>query len=260
MADLDTAPTTSYSDPIYDRLEQVAQRIRRLKWLIIGVLLACIVLGLWLRATLKNNPGATSAVAYAEAREQADDAERSKRLDALLKDEKTTPYFKARAALDLAQVALLAAKVDEARNLVAQAKGFASGAGQPELDLIVRLGEGAVAEDAKDLDAALAAYDQVAGSAGAKFAVHYLTAAIGAARVEQKQGKHAEVIQRLEPVLTRTDDVSKQLMPLAKAIYWESKRAVDGAPKEVPASADAAAGGAAPAPADAAPSSAPAGN
>lgn len=251
MADLDTAPTTSYSDPIYDRLEQVAQRIRRLKWLILGVILASIAIGVWVRANLKHNPGSASAVAYAEARELGDETQRKARLESLLGQEKTTPFFRARAALDLAQMALFAANVDEARRLVEQAKGHAAGAESPELELIVGLGEAAVAEDAKELDAALAAYEKVAAAAGARFPVHALTAAIGAARVEQQQGKHTAVLERLGAVLERTDEVSQQLMPLAKAIHWESQRASQGGPKEAPKpAADAtapAADGAAPA-------------
>ena len=240
MADLDTAPTTSYSDPIYDRLEQVAHRIRRLKWLILGLIMVFICLGLWLRAVLKRNPDAVSAVAYVEALEAPEGDKRTSHLQALLANDKATPFFRARAALDLAQVALLASKIDEAKGLVEKAKGFAVEAKSPELALIVSLAQGAVAEDGKDYDTALAAYEKVVRDAGAKFVVHFLTAAIGAARVEQMQGKHAEVIHRLDPVLTRTDEMSKQLMPLAKVIYWESKRSLEGGPKEAPKPAAAA--------------------
>ena len=234
MADLDTAPTTSYSDPIYDRLELVAQRIRHLKWLILGLILVCICLGLWLRAKLKHNPDAISAVAYAEALDLSEDDKRKTQLETLLANGEATPFFRARAALDLAQVALLAGKLDDAKGLVDQAKAFAVDAKSPELALIVSLAQGAVAEDGKDYDTALAAYEKVVRDAGPKFAVHNLTASIGAARVEQMQGKHAEVIQRLDPELARTDEVSKQLLPLAKVIYWSSKRALDGGPKEAP--------------------------
>jgi len=251
MADLDTATTTSYSDPIYDRLEMVAQRIRRLRWLIVGILFLCIAGGLVLRAMLKHNPASASAVAYAEAL-AAPEAERSGKLTSLFANDKATAYYRARCALDLAQIALFAAKVDEAKELVAKAKGFADQANNDELSLIVRLGQAAVAEDAKDLDAALADYERVEDAAGAKFAAHYLTAVLGAARVHQAQGKHKEVIERLEPVLTRSDEAAKSLMPLMKVIYWTSKLAVDGGPREAPKPAAAAVEvpAAAPAPAD----------
>ena len=90
MADLDTAPTTSYSDPIYDRLEQVAQRIRRLKWLILGLIVVSICLGLWMRAVLKRNPDAVSAVAYVEALEAPEGDKRTSHLQALLANDKAT--------------------------------------------------------------------------------------------------------------------------------------------------------------------------
>lgn len=246
MAD-DNAPTTSYSDPIYDRLEVIASRVRRAKWIIIGFLLVCLVAGLVVRKVVGSNPHGASAAAFISAQDERDPDKRRAALNALAADEKATPFFRARAALELIQLALDEGRLDDGRSHLARARTLAGEAKSPELDLSVRLGAAAVAEDAGELDSALGDYESVERQS-ARFPVHGMTALLGQARILARQEKHAEIIQRLEPALTRTDEAAVALREVVQVAYWRAKRAIEGAPAtiepvvEKPADAPAADG------------------
>lgn len=232
MADptVDTAPTTSYSDPIYDRLEALSHRVRRARWAIIAAIVAAVALGLGLRAYFNHRPEASSAVAFIKANDEADAGKRSAALQALVGDEAATPFFRAKAALELCQEALTAGKPADAKGWAAKASAAAAQAQDDELSLAARLSEAAVAEDAGELDAAFAHYEAVQGKAGSKFVNHYLLAVYGAARIEKGQGKAKAALERLDPVVTRSDDAARPLLPLLQSLYWACKREVDGGP------------------------------
>ncbi len=260
---IDTAPTTSYSDPIYDRLERAAQSVRRRWYLVALFLVLCLAGGLVLRWWQSRNPEAASAVAFVRARGE----EATKRDEALRKvatAEATTPAFRARAWQEVAQIALLDGKIDAARDAIAKAKDEAAKTKSDELILAVRLSQGAVAEDAGQLDEAFTHYDDVR-SHGQKFPAQYVPAVLGVGRVLAAQHKPAEAMTALEDVMSRTDDGVEGLVSLARSLYWRCKREAEGAPVTVPKveavkTVSAAVDGAipAPAPADAAPAPTPA--
>jgi len=232
MADptLDTAPTTSYSDPIYDRLEALSHRVRRARWVIVAAIIVAVALGLGLRAYFNHRPEATSAVAYIKARDAAKPDERTNALKALADDAATTPFFRAKAAIELCQDAITAGNAADAKSWASKASAAAALANDPEMSLAARLSEGAVAEDAGELDTALAHYDAVQAKAGAKYVNHFLLAVYGAARIEKAQNNAKAALERLEPVVTRGDDAAKPLLPLLQSLYWACKREVEGGP------------------------------
>lgn len=244
MADptVDTAPTTSYSDPIYDRLEILSNRVRRARWVIVAAIIAAVVLGLGLRAYLNNRPEASSAVAYIKARDAAKPEERTAALKALAENAATTPFFRAKAAMELCQEAITAGNAADAKTWSGKTSTAAALANDPELSLAARLSEGAVAEDAGELDAALVHYEAVQTKAGAKYVSHFLLAVYGAARIEKAQKKPKAALERLEPVVSRGDDAAKALLPLLQSLYWSCKREVDGGPTTTaaPAKSEAA--------------------
>src|SRR4051812_25624292 len=93
---IDSAPTTSYSDPIYDRLEMLSNRVRRARWLIIAAIVVAVFLGLGLRALLNNHPEAASAEAFIKAREEEGSERQQAALKAIVDNAKITPFFRAK--------------------------------------------------------------------------------------------------------------------------------------------------------------------
>lgn len=234
MADpVDTAPTTSYSDPIYDRLEALSNRIRRAKWIIIIAIIVAVVGGVVLRSTLQNRPEARSAVAFVSAQQERDDAQRRTALAAVADDDKATAFFRARAALELVQLELADGKADAAATWVSKATHLAADVDDDQLGLAVRSAQAAVAEDAGQLEEALALYDSVASSGLVASPTHGLVAVLGAARIELAQGKAEAAIERLEPHIERIEPELDQILSIVRLLYWQAKRAVAGAPAVV---------------------------
>lgn len=232
MADptIDSVPTTSYSDPIYDRLEMLSQRVRRARWVIVAAIIVAVALGLGLRAMLHHRPEASSALAFIKAHDHEDAASRRSAFQALVDDPAITPFFRAKAALELCQEALTAGQPADAKAWASKASAAAGQAKDDELSLAARLSEAAVAEDAGELDAALGHYEMVQGKAGSKFVSYHLLGVYGAARVERAQGKAKAALERLDPVVSRSDDAARPLLPLLQILYWACKREVEGGP------------------------------
>lgn len=233
MADPLDSTTTSYSDPIYDRLEALSQRIRRFKWAVIGAIVLAVVIGIAVKQFLNDRPMARSAVAFVKAEGEAEPAAQRSAFEAIVADAKATAFFRARAAVEIAQTLVAEGKAAEAKTWVDQAKGFASEAKDDQLDLAVRLLEAAVAEDAGDYEAALTAYAAVERNGVIPFPAHGLVGALGAARVEVVQGKPADALARLEPYLERIDAEYDAVLTDIRLLYWQAKRSVDGEPQTV---------------------------
>jgi hypothetical protein len=165
-------PTTSYSDPFYDRLESLAQRITKRLWLVLLALVVIIVAAVVTHASLRDTPIAASANQFLNAAtirmeaEQGRDpvmratklADADKAFAAVAADETVTPYYRARASLELAQLQLDRSELSAAKASVEKARAFAAKAGDPDLDLAIGLSEAAVQLQNNELTAAEASY------------------------------------------------------------------------------------------------------
>jgi hypothetical protein len=267
-----TGPTTSYSDPIYDRLESVAQRLTRRLGLVLFALLAGIVVAVIIHSRLQESPEAASANAFTKAQDKLEeatrerDAEKTAKLAAAItglqevaSNEKITPFFRSRALIELVQQDLSANNPGEAKAHAAKALDLANQSQDGELKLKAELSIAAVQLQAGDLVEAEKSYLQAESHAGAKSADSAIVAALGAARAMELQGKLEEAATKLETITSRVDAAAHELVQLARQQYWRLKRlqALKDAPPAAPAPGAAPATGAA-APPAAAPGAAPA--
>ncbi len=245
MAD-DLGPSTSYSDPFYDRLDAFAQVIKRAWPLVLLVVVLGIVGVFVLNSALQRHPEAGSAARFIAARDEADATKRTAAFQALLADAQVTPTFRARAGIEVVQELLLKGDTASAAPVALKVIEAATAANDPEIQLAAKLTRAAVHQQAGELDLAISLFSETKRAAGAKYQVAQLTAVLGSAQVLTAQGKRDEAIAELEPLTTRTDLGAESLLSLAKAMYWDLKRQV----------AEAAAPAPAPAPAPAAPATA----
>lgn len=257
-------PTTSYSDPFYDRLEAVAQRIAKRLWLVLLALVVVVVVAVVTHAAMRDTPIAASAGLFIDAatkrmeadrvREPAERtaklAEAEKAFAAVAADETVTPYYRARACLELAQLELDRSAITEAKASVEKARGWAAKALDPDLDLAVGLSEAAVLFQAGDHATAETRYLNVERAAGLTHPDRQIAATIGAAQAMVAQNRIEDAIAKLEVLANRNDNNATMLLSLAKKEYWALKRrlATPAATSDAPAApAPAAPGPVAPA-------------
>jgi tetratricopeptide (TPR) repeat protein len=244
-----TGPSTSYSDPIYDRLETVAQRVtNRLKIILIGLIIF-IVAAVFTHQAMKNNPTAASANQFLQAMTLKDEAdssrnpgERTSKLDEahkaltkVVQDDKVQPYFRARAAIELGQINLNRSQLTDAASVIAQAKTFATQAQNRDLELAVGLSEAAIALQKGEHANAEKLYSQVERAAGTDFPDRQFAGAFGAAKALELQGNLDDAIAKLETLINRSDANAQLLITMAKNEYWNLKRRKESAPAAAPA-------------------------
>ena len=267
-----TGPTTSYSDPIYDRLESVAQRLTRRLGLVILALLVGIAVAVIIHSRMQESPEAASASAFTKAQDQVEeanrerDAEKAAKLAAALtalqgvaSNEKITPFFRSRAFIELVQQDLSANHLGEGKAHAAKALELATQSQDSELRLKAELSVAAVQLQAGENAEAEKSYLQVESHAGAKSADSSIVAVLGAARAMELQGKLEEAATKLESITSRVDASAHELVQLARQQYWRLKRlqALKDAPPAAPAPGAAPTGSGAPAGAAPAPGAAP---
>ncbi len=220
----DQSPVTSYSDPIYDRLEGLAHAIRQRMALCIAVLVALVAVAVLVNRRLKDTPMAASAAAFVPAGEERDPAKLAAAYAKLADDPAITPLFRARACIELTQIALGAGKVDEAKAHVAKAAEQAGAIDSLDLNLAVQLSRAAVELQSGDAAKAEDTYSRVERSAGAKNPDRQLAATLGVVLAQEKQGKMDDAIAKLEPLVGRADAQARSLLDMARAKYWQLKR------------------------------------
>ncbi len=251
-----TGPTTSYSDPIYDRLESVAQRLTRRLGLVLLALLVFLVVAVVVHARLQDSPEAASANAYTKAREQLDEAERERdpvkaakvaaaltALQGVAANEKITPFFRGRAFIELVQQDLNANNLGEAKAHAAKAVEYALASQDSELQLKAELSAAAVQLQAGANAEAEKAYLLAERHAGAKSADSAIVAALGAARAMELQGHLEDAAAKLETITSRVDAAAHELVQLARQQFWRVKRQLalkDAAPAAPAPASDAA--------------------
>lgn len=227
-------PTTSYSDPLYDRLEAVAQRItRRLGLILVGLVIA-ITVAVLVHGWMHENPTAASADAYLTIATKRDEAQRShdpvkvaaaaKEFEALAANADINTFFRARALIELVQHDLDRGDAAAAKAHAAKAKDLAAQAADDDLQLAAGLSAAAADLQVGDLPAAEKAYATVERAAGATFPDRQIAAIQGVAKAIELQGRLDDAIAKLEPLVNRTDKSAGALLDLAKQQYWRLKR------------------------------------
>jgi HPt (histidine-containing phosphotransfer) domain-containing protein len=221
MAD-DNGPTTSYSDPFYDRLDLLAQQVRRQWALVVLVILIFIGVGITIQVAMTSRPEAAAANAYLDALQEREPAKAEAALAAVLNGT-GTPHFRAKAGIDLTELRLRTGDLAGARTAAQSALLQAQAAEEPDLVFAAQLTVGAVAEQAGDTAAAESAARQVYGAAAA-FPATRLAAQLALARALEQAGRPQEAVELLEPLLTRTDSGAGRLLDLAAVEYWRLRR------------------------------------
>jgi hypothetical protein len=225
MAQLpDVGPSTSYSDPIYDRLESLSQRIVRRLWLIIGALLVTVVLAVVIHAYLNESPGAASAARFLKALEGNDEVKQATALQALTTDQQISADIRARASIELAQRALEKDDAKAAKTHADQAVEVARQSENAEVQLSAGLSQAAAVFQAGDHAAAEKLYAGVERAAGAKHPDSQIAAVLGAVKAMEAQGRLEDAIGKLEGVIGRTDTGARPLIASARLHYWRLKR------------------------------------
>jgi len=263
--------TTSYSDPFYDRLETLAQRIAKRMWLVILALVVVVVVAVVTHAAMRDTPIAASAghfldaaTKHMEAKQAREPGERTAKLVeaekafvAVAADESVTPYYRARACIELTQLELDRSAITEAKAAIGKARAWAAKALDPDLDLAVGLSEAAVLFQAGDHAAAETAYLKVERGAGLTYPDRQIAATLGAAQAMVAVNRIDDAIAKLEVLANRNDSNATMLLSVAKNEYWALKRRQAAPPaKPITPEAPAAPTSAVPAPAatvDAAP-------
>jgi tetratricopeptide (TPR) repeat protein len=229
-----------------------------------------VAIAVVIHQTMKDNPTAASANLFLNALTTKQEAEQSRmpngpavNLDAANKaftdvatNESVTPYYRARAYIELTQIALTRSQLSDASTAIGQAKNWATQCNDSDLDLAVGLSEAAVALQKGEYPVAETLYLSVANAAGANNPDRQFAGIIGAAKAMELQNNLEGAIAKLEEVINRSDNNATMLINLAKNTYWSLKRRqATPAPAPAPAPAPEAP---APAPTGEAPQPAPA--
>lgn len=248
MAD-DDAPLSSYSDPIYDRLDALSRQVRKQWWLVILVVIVIALAAIAVRLWLHREPAALGGAIAASASAEQDPAKREAAWSELADGAKHDLGFRAAACIELSQILLDRGDAIKARERAKQAEDFAREAKDVDLQLAAGLSHAAALLDSGDANAALDLYEKAARGAGAQYPARKLAGELGAAVCLERLGKPDEALLRLEPLTTRSERGAEQVVQLATAMYWRLKRAAEPST----ASPAPAANDAAPAASDAAP-------
>lgn len=223
----DDAPISSYSDPIYDRLDAFGQHLRR-QWPVYVLAIVLITITTVVVATvMRNRPDAAAAAEFSLAVEEQDEAKRAEKLANVGAGGKSA--FRVIALNELVGLKLKANDLAGARTTAAEAVAAADAGEDAHLQLVTRLSQAAVSAQAGDYPAAAEAYRKVVTRAGstAKLAAERLAGQLGAAQALAKQNTAAarqEAIEILEPLLTRSDESARHLLELGTGLYWRLRR------------------------------------
>ena len=237
MAQSDSTTSSSYSDPIYDRLDILAQAVRHRWYIYVTALLLIIFVALLIRREINNRPDQVSAAAFSRAFDGKDEPESLGRFKALAEDAKADPYSRAPAWIEVTQYRLNADDANAAKIAAQNAVTQASATHDTEIKALSRLSLAAAEYQLGDFADALNDYSSLAGSLGAREAALDLEANLGKARTLQSQGKLSDAAATLEPLLTRQDAGAEKQLDVARVLYWSIKRAMQPLPAIAPLSA-----------------------
>ncbi len=219
----EAGPSSSYSDPIYDRLDTFAQGIKRRWWIYVLVLVVVIVVAQVVRHWAVERPDAASSTAFNLALEKSDQDSRAIAMKELAEDAATADYWRARAYIEVAQNRFSKDDGPGAKEAAQKAVQLADKTPDQELKYAARLTLAGAEYQLNDLEAAAKDYAAVE-SAGGRFLSQQLEATLGAARTLTKSGKPDEAMAKLEPLIGRSDAGATELLNVARTMYWTLKR------------------------------------
>ncbi len=229
----DDAPLSSYSDPLYDRLDAISRQVRRLWWLfalsIIAIALGAAAFRLWMH----REPTAASAalaIDATEAQQRGDTVRRDELWSKLADGADYEAGFRAAACMELTQSALNRGDGIQARKRAQEAEDHARRSGDQSLLLAAGLSRAAALLDEGKATEAFELYQKTSTGAGTRHPARQFEAELGAARCLEKQGKIDDAMLRLEPLLTWPDEGAKKLVEIARSNYWRLKRTKAGEP------------------------------
>ena len=231
-------------------------------------LVVVVVVAVVTHAAMRDTPIAASAGHFIDAATKRMEAERirepgertAKLADAekafigVSNNESVTPYYRARACIELTQMELDRSALAEAKATIERAKSLAVHAQDPDLDLAIGLSEAAVLFQAGEHANAETRYQQVERAAGLTHPDRQIAAIIGTAQAMVAQNRIEDAIAKLEVLANRSDNNATMLLSVAKKEYWTLKRRLATPAAKPTASAPAPTA----APTDAAPAPAPA--
>ncbi|MFW5859262.1 MAG: hypothetical protein ACOCYP_04505 [Planctomycetota bacterium] len=177
---------SSYSDPVYDRLEQVAHGLGRTWWLYVVAAVLAVVIALAMRSFFDLSPSAEAYRLLRNATDEGDDA-----LAAFVDNAELPAEYRVHAALQAAQTELMAGRTAAAGELLEQAAALA---GQSEhrtqvLELTTGLSRAAMLEDAGQSEEAMGIYEDVELRAGRDNPIQAILAGVGAVRCREAQAQ-----------------------------------------------------------------------
>lgn len=162
MSDPNQTPTaSSYSDPIYDRLEGFFWGLARRWGLVIIAVVVAAVLAVILRNITKRTPDADALFRIQQAFKKKESGETLKELMVIVEDAKVPPEFRAQAANLAADDLANGQKYEEARKLLERGLTWAKEVRQPSLELGIQLGIGHMLESSGAYSEAMAIFTKV---------------------------------------------------------------------------------------------------
>lgn len=237
----EAGPSTSYSDPIYDRLDTFAQGIKRRWWIYLIALIAVIVIAQLVRRSAVERPDAASSTTFNLALEKPTPEARASAMSELAADGNAADYWRARAWIEVAQERFGKDDAAGAKEAATKSLQLADKTGDQELKYAARLSLAGAEYQLNELDAAAKDYAAVE-TAGGRYLSQQLEATLGAARTLAKSGKTDDAIAKLEPLISRSDAGAPGLLNVARTMYWNLKRqqAEAAAQKDAPPASIAA--------------------
>ena len=188
MADPQTPEElSSYSDPLYDRMESIANRLGQRWWLYVIAVILAVIIAFVMRDILGRSPDAAAHHRYETAAD-------TQALIALSRDDSMTAEFRVHAGIEAAQNLLLDAEIDEAEALIRSLAPLVAASRHESrtLALVKDLSLAAVHEQVEEFAAALELYQGVESRAGRQMPIHTILGGLGATRVLQAQARALE--------------------------------------------------------------------
>lgn len=216
MADFEDG--TSYSDPIYDRLETAKTWMLK-RWLLLSVLAIVISVGFVLGQQIANQtPDAEAALAL-NAAQSGDEDEALSQLRALLREDSVlTPPYRIKAGIAIANILRQRGELDEALDALDEVTPALKQAEDPSLGLALKASRAALLEEQSQWQAAADLYEEVA-TRGRSDLPLALAADLGSARCLLAMGDEAsrqQAIELLKGVAATEANQAQSLTNLAR--------------------------------------------
>ena len=179
--------TTSYSDPLYDRLESAKNQMAKRWGLLVIVAIVAAVVVVNVQQSFNTSPAAASAAAYNQAIMSSSTDDSTAALQALVDNPEITHEFRVRAGIDLAIEQQNNDQLDQALETLTGLEAIAQQSAQPGVVMSLQLSIAGVMEQQGQLMKAQSRFAQIAQEARTSHPAHALTADLGHSRILLQQ-------------------------------------------------------------------------